>query len=639
MNVITAHAGPSQRRRTLAAALAAALVLPLATAGSASADDNANGDDDAVALPDVVTQTVDSPAAADEVEVVVVHGIPDVEVDVLVDGDALLSDVSYTDAAVATFSIDTATPTTPTTPTTTTIDVEIVEPGTTDVIAGLSLQDLEVAEGTSYTVAAFLDADGDPTIDAFVNETDETGIQAFHLAEFADVAIVSDGTILADDLANGETVKLDVPGGTTVDDVGIALAGETDAAIGLGDVTVPEDSVVLVYAVGPEPVEEAPEPPTEPEDPELPPLPEILVEAVDVPTSTDGAEIVLVHGVPDLDVDVLVDGDAAIEGFAYGETVVATFTADTYDLGIAAAGSTTPILQLDDVELNDGDSFTVAAYLEADGTPTLAAFVNETDSTGIQAFHLAEFPEVALLSGDTTLADPLANNETVKLDVAGGETVVDVGIGLAGTTDAALELGDVPVPEDTLLLVFAVTPQEELPFTDVEGSIHLEGILALSEAGIVSGFEDDTFRPNASIRRDQMATFLANALELVPTPTDPTFTDIENNVHEANIRAIAAAEVTLGVGDGLYAPAADVPRGQMATFLANGFGYDATDDAPTFLDIAGNVHEDNIRAIAEARITGGLGDGAFGPGQPVTRGQMSTFVARALGLIELAPES
>ena len=52
------------------------------------------------------------------------------------------------------------------------------------------------------------------------------------------------------------------------------------------------------------------------------------------------------------------------------------------------------------------------------------------------------------------------------------------------------------------------------------------------------------------------------------------FTDIEGNTHEANINALAAADITVGCRQDplLYCPTRAVTRAQMATFLARALG-------------------------------------------------------------------
>ena len=59
------------------------------------------------------------------------------------------------------------------------------------------------------------------------------------------------------------------------------------------------------------------------------------------------------------------------------------------------------------------------------------------------------------------------------------------------------------------------------------------------------------------------------------------------------------------------------------------------DDSPNdhpFADVAGTTHEDAILAVANADITTGYADGTFGPNDNLTRGQMASFLTRALDL-------
>lgn len=56
------------------------------------------------------------------------------------------------------------------------------------------------------------------------------------------------------------------------------------------------------------------------------------------------------------------------------------------------------------------------------------------------------------------------------------------------------------------------------------------------------------------------------------------------------------------------------------------------DPAPRFSDVAGTTHEAAIGALVDAGITSGFADGTFRPDGNVTRGQMASFLTRALDL-------
>jgi hypothetical protein len=112
-----------------------------------------------------------------------------------------------------------------------------------------------------------------------------------------------------------------------------------------------------------------------------------------------------------------------------------------------------------------------------------------------------------------------------------------------------------------------------------------------------------------------------------------SFTDDDGNTHEGMIEAIAAAGVTQGCDDGRYCPSSTVTRGQMATFIARALSLPAA-TSDLFTDDNGTTHEASINALAAAGITQGCGSGVFCPNDPVTRAQMASFLSRALNLLE-----
>ena len=149
------------------------------------------------------------------------------------------------------------------------------------------------------------------------------------------------------------------------------------------------------------------------------------------------------------------------------------------------------------------------------------------------------------------------------------------------------------------------------------------------EEGITTGCGPDLFCPNSVVTREQMATFLSRALQLPGTSMD-FFADDSGSVHEGSINRLAAAGITTGCDDGRFCPKGNVTRAQMASLLARAVGLpsSATD---FFTDDEANKHEANINRIAQAGITHGCGGTRFCPDGLVTRGQMVAFLHRAIG--------
>lgn len=175
-----------------------------------------------------------------------------------------------------------------------------------------------------------------------------------------------------------------------------------------------------------------------------------------------------------------------------------------------------------------------------------------------------------------------------------------------------------------------VVPANAVEFTDIAGTTHEDAILAIAAEAVTTGYGDGTFRPGDPVTRGQMATFLTNALDLPPGAAP--FSDIEGNTHEGAIGALYASSIAGGFGDGTYRPSSTVTRGQMGTFLANGYELGVS-AVVRFSDIRGTTHEPRINAVADGGIAGGYSDDTYRPGDPVTRGQMATFLARSMDVI------
>lgn len=120
-----------------------------------------------------------------------------------------------------------------------------------------------------------------------------------------------------------------------------------------------------------------------------------------------------------------------------------------------------------------------------------------------------------------------------------------------------------------------------------------------------------------------------------PTPRDPSappeFDDTSGSAHEDSIRRLAESGITGGCAPQRYCPARAVTRGQIATFLDRAL--DLPDGESTFADVpADHPHAIGIGAVARAGITTGCGPRVFCPGAKLTRGQMASLLTRALDL-------
>lgn len=173
---------------------------------------------------------------------------------------------------------------------------------------------------------------------------------------------------------------------------------------------------------------------------------------------------------------------------------------------------------------------------------------------------------------------------------------------------------------------------ESLP--DIVGNAHASSIVAVVSERIAQGYPDGSFRPQGPVNRGQMATFLTRALDLDVPEGAPDAPDVDaDQAHADGIAAVIEAGIALGQQDGTFQPHQTVTRGQMAAFLTRALDLPSGGtQAQAPADAADSVHGESIEAVMGAEIAQGFADGNFRPQGPVTRGQMATFLARALDL-------
>ena len=173
-------------------------------------------------------------------------------------------------------------------------------------------------------------------------------------------------------------------------------------------------------------------------------------------------------------------------------------------------------------------------------------------------------------------------------------------------------------------------------FTDDDGSVHEADINGIAAAGITTGCGPSLYCPALAVTREQMATFLARALDLDPVTSGP-FGDIGGSIHAGSINAIAVAGITTGCTPSTFCPAQLVTRDQMATFLVRALELPPSPAIP-YTDLGGTTHAADIAAIAAAGITTGCGGTNYCPFNPVTRAQMASFLTRAFDVARVYPQ-
>ena len=170
-------------------------------------------------------------------------------------------------------------------------------------------------------------------------------------------------------------------------------------------------------------------------------------------------------------------------------------------------------------------------------------------------------------------------------------------------------------------------------FIDVaEGSYYEEAIDWAVEKGITNGVSSNMFAPNDPCIRAQIVTFLWRAAGSPAPKSMSSFTDVPADAFYAKAVAWAVENgITSGTGESKFSPNATCTRAQSVTFLYRASGSPAVSGSAEFSDVATNAYyADAVAWAAKKGITTGIGGGLFGSDNDCTRGQIVTFLWRAM---------
>jgi hypothetical protein len=185
--------------------------------------------------------------------------------------------------------------------------------------------------------------------------------------------------------------------------------------------------------------------------------------ALTAPASAqDSARIHLLHGIPDTDVDVEAGGDTVFSDFAFGDTqdLSALAGATLENLQVKLAGTDTVAIDAGDTALPSSGNYTIIAHLDADGTPTLSVFENNTSAVAagqgrLTVRHTAAAPAVDILADGSALFEDVVNGAGGSADVPAGTYSAEV-VPAGSTSPVVIGPADLAVTEGEQLLVYAV---------------------------------------------------------------------------------------------------------------------------------------------------------------------------------------
>ncbi|MGN7760872.1 S-layer homology domain-containing protein [Paenibacillus sp. 22594] len=175
----------------------------------------------------------------------------------------------------------------------------------------------------------------------------------------------------------------------------------------------------------------------------------------------------------------------------------------------------------------------------------------------------------------------------------------------------------------------------EIDLRDVAGHWAAASIQQALNMGMVKGYLDGTFRPNHSVTRAEFAVMLINVLKPQGAGARLTFTDtatIGAWAQTAIAQAVQAGIIT-GYEDGGFRPNAEITRAEMAVILAKALG--VTTEVKTATGFTDDKDipawaKSSVDFVKEAGIVQGKGENAFAPQASATRAEAVTVLLKLL---------
>jgi hypothetical protein len=178
-------------------------------------------------------------------------------------------------------------------------------------------------------------------------------------------------------------------------------------------------------------------------------------------------------------------------------------------------------------------------------------------------------------------------------------------------------------------------PTTEVKFSDIAKHWAEASIKQAVISGIVKGYTDGTFKPNATVTRAEFAVMLMNALKPQGNGAELKFTDnvkIGAWAQKAVAQAVQAG-IIKGNLDGSFRPNAEVTRAEMAVMIANALGQPIEANATTSFTDDKDIPawaKGSVAIVKQAGIVQGKSGNKFAPQDNATRAEAVTVLLKML---------
>lgn len=168
-------------------------------------------------------------------------------------------------------------------------------------------------------------------------------------------------------------------------------------------------------------------------------------------------------------------------------------------------------------------------------------------------------------------------------------------------------------------------------FRDTSTHWAQDTVSVFTKLGVIQGYSDGSFQPDASITRAEFATVIAKLFGLTAS-TQATLSDVKQHWAAAAINALAGTGIISGYSDGTFKPDQEITRAEIIAIIAKLVELKPAVTNAGFADIDGAWNKAQINAAAQMGIISGVAEGRFSPDKVATRAEALTILLRVLAL-------
>ncbi len=305
-----------------------------------------------------------------------------------------------------------------------------------------------------------------------------------------------------------------------------------------------------------------------------------------------------------------------------------------YDSNDAANPSVTKTLSLvngsayNSGSVSVGDELTYTITVTNTGNLPLSDVTVTDTFSGVGDLTYA-YSEKYTVNGDTIAIPTLGVGETVTISATYIVQRGDAGKDLTNAAAVKLPGDETPTDEDEIETpVDPITPIRP-PVDPDKPELNTEDHYAY-----IVGYPDGNVKPEGNITRAEVATIFFRLLtdesrDEFWSQTNPYSDVSEDDWYNNAVSTLTNAGIIDGYEDGTFKPNGNITRAEFATIAVRFF--EATYEGENlFPDIDGHWAQDYINEAANAGIVDGYPDGTFGPQKLITRAEAMTMVNRTI---------